>query len=66
MITESHSDASSDRRVELTVGSMVVVPHAAGRGDGENADSLDQGVGPKSTENEIVESNETGFGVTLN
>jgi len=56
MVSKSHFKTASDWRVKLTVGSVIVVPHATGRGDDEDANSLDNGVRPESAENKEIKS----------
>ena len=63
MISESHSQTTSDRRVELAVGSVIVIPHTTGRSNREDSDGDDQSIRPKSSEYEIVQSQQTCFTV---
>lgn len=65
VVAESHLGATGNWGVQLAVGTVIVVPHAAGRGDGEDADSLDQGVGPQGSEDEEVKPEQAGLSVAL-
>jgi hypothetical protein len=55
MVSEDIFVRFKDREYYIAVRSMGIVPHAAGTGDNEDADGLDECVAPESTKYEGVE-----------